>query len=89
MKTLIDVSKYAHVKSIYWGGWLESSYNHNYYFSSQLKHVILEICDDDNFFQYYKINGYSIQHIGNYFGIGGIFEDENTIVELDTDLSNN
>ena len=36
MKTFIDVSKYTHVKSIYWGGWLESSYNHNYYYSYKL-----------------------------------------------------
>ena len=83
MKTKIDITKYVHVDEIYWGQECKSSYNHNYYYSSDLCDVILEECDDDGYFEYWRLNGYSIQRLGGYYGIGGIFEDEVGIVELD------
>ena len=61
----------------------ESSYNHNYFYSPVLKDVIYEECDDDEHFQYWRLNGYSTQYLGDYYGVGGIFKDENGIVELD------
>lgn len=84
-KIKIDVTKYEHVDYIYWGEECKSSYNHNYYYSSVLGDVILEECDDDGYFEYWRLNGYSTQRIGGYYGIGGIFEDYVEIVELDND----
>lgn len=83
MKTKIDVTKYEHVEEIFWGQHYESSHNHNYFYSPVLKDVIYEECDDDGHFQYWRLNGYSTQYLGDYYGVGGIFKDENGIVELD------
>lgn len=83
MKTKIDVTKYEYVEEIFWGQHYESSYNHNYFYSPVLKDVIYEECDDDGHFQYWRLNGYSTQYLGDYYGVGGIFKDENGIVELD------
>lgn len=86
MKTKINVAKYAHVDEIYWGKHCKSSYNHNYYYSPVLKDVILEECNDDGYFQYWRLNGYSIQYLGGYYGVGGIFEDNLGIVTVDSDF---
>lgn len=83
MKKKIDITTYEHVDEIFWGYHYKSSYNHNYYYSPVLKDVILEECDDDGYFQYWRLNGYSTQYLGDYYGVGGIFEDEVGIVELD------
>ena len=86
MKTKIDITKYEHVDEIYWGLECKSSHNHNYYYSSVLGDVILEECDDDGYFEYWRLNGYSIQRLGGYYGGSGIFEDESEIVELDSQI---
>ena len=83
MKTKIDITKYVHVDEIYWGRECKSLYNHNYYYSSDLCDVILEECDDDGYFEYWRLIGYTTQRLGGYYGVGGIFEDEVGIVELD------
>ena len=86
MKTTIDVTKYSHVNKIFWGEELESVYNYNYYYSEELKDVILEVCDDFNYFEYYRIDGYREVYLGGYYGCIGIFEEEDGIVKLDSGI---
>lgn len=86
MKTEIDVRKYSHVDKIFWGNELVSVYNHNYYYSEELGDVILEECDEfEDYFKYYRLDGYSTKFLGGYYGIGGIFKDEDGVVELNNE----
>lgn len=94
MKSLIDIKKYRYINNMVWGEnndiILISSYNNNYYFSKQLNDVILEQCNDDNFFMYYRINYITGEkyHIGNYISDDGfgIFLVDADIVELHDDI---
>ena len=67
MENAIKIGNYRHDPKL-------SFYNHNFYKGEG--RTILETCDDDCFFQYYEVmeNGYH-KHLGNYYGIGGIFLD--------------
>ena len=86
MEIEIDVTKYSHVNKIFWGEELESVYNHNYYYSEELGDVILEECDDFDYFKYYRLDGYSTKFLGEYYGFYGIFEDEDGIVKLNNGI---
>jgi hypothetical protein len=80
----INVTKYSYVKEICWGDELKSFYNHNYYFSDELNDLIYEEYDDDGYFLYYRVSKLSSSHeyLGAYYGVGGMFEDKNEVVQL-------
>ena len=67
---------YHHVKNITLGDiCLNSSYNHNDYVNEITKDIILEECDDDVFFEYYRISPNGTEtHLGGISCITGIFE---------------
>lgn len=65
----------------------DSCYNHNIYYSKELDDIILEECDDDNFFSYYRmIENSQYQHLGNIVSDEGIF-DKGGIQEVDTNCN--
>lgn len=81
MKNLVSVNNYRHAPSIEMNGLSVSScYNHNYYVGiNNPNDIIMEECDDDGFWMYYRVNGLyekningtmkviaDLEHIGNY-----------------------
>ena len=89
---------YRHVENLTLGDrCLNSCYNHNYYVNEITGDVILEECDDDNFFDYYRINPDGTEtYLGGIPCVSGIFGDgdllpsdapveEDGSVELSTD----
>lgn len=94
MRSLIHINEYKHVDNIVFSDnniSFSSAYNINYYFSKHLNDLIMEICNDDNFYSYYRINKNTGEKLfignyedyGNYFGIFNINAD---IVELHDDI---
>ena len=83
MRTEINVSKYEHVKEIYWGAYYTSSYKHNYYYSNELKDVIDEEYDSDGYLLYWRINGYSRHYLGA--SECSIFEEKTGTITLTDD----
>ena len=96
MKTKINVSNYNRVESIYFFGiWFNSVYNHNYYYDNLRADLILEICDDFDTYQYYRIKedgfSYKKEYLGAFdgsCGVWGIFDGHNNgqEVELDSEV---
>jgi hypothetical protein len=101
MKNYIPVNYYKRVEEVKMNGFVcKSTYNHNFYmgFENPMD-IIVEICDDIDFFEYYKINGFELGENGNilenreYLGAHeyeSIFEaTPNALgsVEVDTDLN--
>lgn len=89
---------YRHVENFTLGDrCLNSCYNHNYYVNEITGDAILEKCDDDNFFDYYRINPNGTEtYLGGIPCVSGIFGDgdllpsdapveEDGSVELSTD----
>lgn len=94
MKTKINVSKYKRVESInLFGVWFHSVYNHDYYYSyyyDKLRgDLILEISDNYDTYQYYRIkkNGdsYIKEYLGAIDGVWGIFDNHNCKLEVELD----
>lgn len=88
MKTSITTHDYRFTDEVYYNGLYHySSYNHNYYTNDEGE-IILEECDDDNGFSYYRIDPMtgSDDYLGFSFGYGGIFEDGEKIVTLDSEI---
>jgi hypothetical protein len=97
MKTKINVSNYKRVESInLFGVWFNSVYNHNYYYNYYYNNssgdLILEISDDFDTYQYYRIkeDGYSYikEYLGTVDAIWGIFDNHNNdqYVELNSEV---
>ena len=98
MKNLISIELYHHSQQIEVNGFVfKSSYNHNYYINSDNNDIILETCNDDNEFFYYKVIGASNLCVKtSYLGTGyftysiwsEFFDGEvkNGCVELDTEI---
>lgn len=95
MKNKINVSNYKRVESInLFGVWFNSVYNHNYYYDKLRGDLILEISDDFDTYQYYRIkekkNGYSYKKeylgsIDGICGVWGIFDNHNNEQEVELD----
>ena len=60
--TIETPSKWKHLKD-------RSSYNHNYYLNPNTGEIILEECDDDNYFEYFLVdeNLNIVKRIGEYY----------------------
>jgi hypothetical protein len=97
MKTKINVSNYKRVESInLFGVWFNSVYNHNYYYDKLRGDLILEISDDFDTYQYYRIKEDGHSYIKEYLGaidgicgVWGIFDKHNNDqleVELDSEV---
>lgn len=55
-----------------------SEYNYNYYYNEINDVLILEECNDDMFFIYSIVNEDGrLEHLGNHFGVLGIFDKDN------------
>ncbi len=101
MKNYIPVNYYKRVEKVIMNGFIhESSYNHNFYMGfDNPKDIIVEICDDIDFFEYFRLNGFETNENGkilenrNYLGAHeyeSIFDatpDALGFVEVDTDLN--
>lgn len=75
----IYINRFHHVNEIVLNGvTYHSVYNYNYYYDDTNNVLILEESNDDMFFMYSVINedGQS-EHLGNYFGNIGIFDEYN------------
>ena len=81
--------KYKHVENLTVGDkHLHSSYNHNYYVNENTGDIILEICDDDSFFDYYRINQDGTKkYLGGLPCVSGIFGDGD-FLESDAPVEN-
>ena len=102
MITQIIPSNYKHVLFITIGDFSETSrYNHNYYVNiNDESDIILEECDDDNWFDYYQVIGFhedefrgKLTVIEDHTYIGGIysytgifFENSDKIIELNSEI---
>lgn len=79
METILNTSNYQHVTEIdFFGQQYKSTYNHNYYYSDLDCELILEICNDDDCYQYYRIeDGHDTkEYLGLTYGVYGIFDEE-------------
>ena len=96
MKNLINIEGFKRVDSIktHDGETYTSVYDYNYYYNEDTDTLILEECDDNNFFCYLSIT--SRKHLGNIDSSVSIFDDDfedyvevngEKHVELDTELS--
>lgn len=93
----ISTNIFTHQNQVSFNGEIHNSnYNHNYY-TSEEGVIILEECDDDNCYSYWKIDSVTgeTDYIGGVMATFGIFNeeydgdtdrDENGIIELDTDF---
>jgi len=101
MKNFIPIAFYRHVESVMMNGFIhKSSYNHNYFMGfDNPNDVIVEICDDDNFFEYYRLHGFELDETGKkvlenreyigaheYESAFNSDPDDLGFVEIDTDL---
>ena len=93
METIINTANYRHVTEIdFFGHIYKSTYNHNYYYSDLDCELILESCNDDDCYQYYRIeDGHETEeYLGLTYGVYGIFDEEyegpknGTFVTLDS-----
>ena len=94
---LISTNLFTHQNQVIVDGEIHYSvYNHNYY-TSEAGVIILEVCDDDNSFNYWWVDSETGEsdYIGGVDATFGIFDenydgypgrDENGIVELDTNF---
>lgn len=95
MKNLVNLTGFKRVGSITYNDKnYTSNYNYNYYFNEESNVLILEECDDDNFFSYLSIT--SCKFLGNIDSSVSIFNDDfedyqkingEKYAELDTELS--
>ena len=78
MARIYDRQNYLWVENVLVGGkTLTSSYNHNYYRNVNTGKVILEECNDDDFFDYSELDDEGRKnYIGGLFCVRGIFPDE-------------
>jgi hypothetical protein len=92
MKTTLNTANYQHLTEIdFFGHIYKSTYNHNYYYSDFDCDLILEVCDDDNCYQYYRIEDGHLtkEYLGSTYGVYGIFDEceypkKGTFVTLDS-----
>jgi hypothetical protein len=79
METILNTSNYQHITEIdFFGQQYKSTYNCNYYYSDLDCELILEICNDDDCYQYYRIeDGHDTkEYLGLTYGVYGIFDEE-------------
>ena len=79
METILNTSNYQHVTEIdFFGQQYKSTYNYNYYYSDLDCELILEICNDDDCYRYYRIeDGHdNKEYLGLTYGVYGIFDEE-------------
>lgn len=93
MKTTLNTANYQHLTEIdFFGHIYKSTYDHNYYYSDLDCDLILEVCDDNNCYQYYRIEDGHLtkEYLGLIYGVYGIFDEEceypknGTFVTLDS-----
>ena len=93
METKLNIANYKHIQEIdFFGQIYKSTYNHNYYYSDLDCDLILEVCDDDDCYQYYRIEDghFTKDYLGLTYGIYGIFDEyyegtkNGTFVTLDS-----
>lgn len=93
MKTTLNTANYQHVTEIdFFGQQYKSTYDHNYYYSDLDCDLILEECNDDDCYQYYRIKDghFTTEHLGLIYGECGIFDEgcecfkNETFVTLDS-----
>lgn len=88
MKTSITTNDYRFTDEVYYNGLYHySSYNHNYYTNDEGE-IILEECDDDNGFSYYRIDPMTgeDEYLGSEYCSCGIFNSDEQIVMLDSEI---
>lgn len=75
MKTGIKVKNFKHINEEYINGVIvKSFYNYNFYVDSNFRNIILEICDDNSQYDYYRsaiTNNQLVDKnsfLGTYFG---------------------
>lgn len=93
METILNTANYKHVQEIdFFGHIYKSSYNYNYYYSDLDCDLIVEVCNDADCYQYYKIeDGHLTKtYLGVIYGVFGIFDEyyegekNGTFVTLDS-----
>lgn len=61
----------------------KSCYNHNYYVNHKTGQIVLEDCDDFDFFDYMMFEGGKWECLGGIFSIFGLFGDSDDIRETE------